>query len=294
MIDVLLPFYGDPDMMRQTVASVRAQTSRDWRLVVVDDGYPDPTIATWFADLGDDRIEYHRNEENLGANLNYMKALSLASAEYVVVMGADDLMKTRYLADLERAIATFPGVAIIETGVEIIDETNRVVRPLVDRVKSRLTPSVEGPRELSGESLMVSLLRGNWTYFPSLCWRRDVIEQIGFRPDFHVVQDLGLLLDVLRGGGSMALCPEVAFQYRRHTSSDSSLKTLTGERFAEERHYFRTIADELGSQGLVRAERAARRHLTSRLHAAALVPSALSARKPAAAQGLLRHALAKG
>lgn len=294
MIDVLLPFYGDPDLLRQTVASVRAQTSTDWRLVVVDDGYPDPTIATWFTDLADERIEYHRNETNLGANRNYMRALSLATAEYVVVMGADDLMLPCFLADLEDAIRAFPGVAIIETGVEIIDGDNQVIRPLVDRVKSRLTPSLDGPQELSGESLMVSLLRGNWTYFPSLCWRRDVIEQIGFRPDFHVVQDLGLLMDVLRGGGRMALSPRTAFQYRRHTGSDSAVKTLTGERFAEERHYFRTIADELGSAGLVRAERAARRHLTSRLHAAALVPSALGARNPAAAHGLLRHALARG
>ncbi|MCX6395841.1 MAG: glycosyltransferase [Propionibacteriales bacterium] len=294
MIEVLLPFYGDPDLLRQTVASVRAQTSSDWRLIVVDDGYPDPGIATWFAGLGDPRIDYHRNEANLGANLNYMRALGLATAEYVVVMGADDLMLPRFLADVEAAVAAFPGVAIIETGVEIIDGDNQVIRPLVDRVKNRLTPSAAGPTELCGESLMVSLLRGNWTYFPSLCWRRDVIEKIGFRPDFHVVQDLGLLMDVLKGGGRMALSPEVAFQYRRHTGSDSAVKTLTGERFAEERHYFRTIADELGSAGLVRAERAARRHLTSRLHAAALVPSALGARNPSAAQGLLRHALARG
>lgn len=294
MIDVLLPFYGDPGLLRQTVASVQAQTSTDWRLVVVDDGYPDPSVATWFADLEDPRIEYHRNESNLGANLNYMRALSLATAEYVVVMGADDLMLPRFLADLEHAVAAFPGVAVIETGVEVIDGANTVIRPLVDRIKTRLTPAAVAPRELDGEDLLVSLLRGNWTYFPSLCWRRDVIEKIGFRPEFHVVQDLGLLVDVIRGGGRMVLSPEVAFQYRRHTGSDSAVKTLTGERFAEERHYFGTIAGELRAAGYVRAERAARRHLTSRLHAAALVPSALGARKPAAVQGLLRHALARG
>ena len=37
MIDLLLPFYGDPALMRQTVASVLAQECDDWRLVVVDD-----------------------------------------------------------------------------------------------------------------------------------------------------------------------------------------------------------------------------------------------------------------
>lgn len=41
-LDVLVPFWGDPALLRLTVESVLAQTDGDWLLTVVDDAYPDP------------------------------------------------------------------------------------------------------------------------------------------------------------------------------------------------------------------------------------------------------------
>ena len=54
-------------MMKQAVLSVVGQTNPDWRLIVVDDGYPDDSIPGWFESLKDERITYMRNETNLGA-----------------------------------------------------------------------------------------------------------------------------------------------------------------------------------------------------------------------------------
>ena len=65
-LEFMVPFYGDPDLLKQTVASVRAQTDPEWTLTVVDDGYPDDSIPGYFAGLGDDRVRYERNEVNLG------------------------------------------------------------------------------------------------------------------------------------------------------------------------------------------------------------------------------------
>jgi glycosyltransferase involved in cell wall biosynthesis len=290
MIDVLLPFYGDPELMRQTVLSVLSQSSSDWRLVVVDDGYPDDTIADWFADLDDDRVEYHRNATNLGANLNYSRALELARAEHVVVMGADDVMLPNFLHTVAEALEAFPEAAVVQCGVEVIDGNGAAVQPLVDRLKTRLTPGGSGITLLQGEGALTSLMHGNWTYFPSLCWRTDVIRKIGFRPGFHVVQDLALLMDVLLDDGALALHPTVAFQYRRHAGSDSAVKTLGGSRFDEEKRYYSLIADTLAERGLPHAARAARGHLTSRLYAASLLPLAARSRDRAAMARLLRHA----
>ena len=80
-VEFLLPFYGDPDLLRETIRSVLDQTDPDWTLTVVDDGYPDPEVEAWIRGLADDRITYHRNETNLGANGNYRKAISLATRE---------------------------------------------------------------------------------------------------------------------------------------------------------------------------------------------------------------------
>jgi hypothetical protein len=64
-LDIALPFYGDVAFMKQTVQSILNQTDPNWRLVVVDDGYPDETLPGWFEGLGDERIEYQRNVQNL-------------------------------------------------------------------------------------------------------------------------------------------------------------------------------------------------------------------------------------
>ena len=36
MIDIMLPFWGEPRYLYETVEAVRGQTSDDWRLTVVD------------------------------------------------------------------------------------------------------------------------------------------------------------------------------------------------------------------------------------------------------------------
>ena len=106
-VDVLFPYYGDVGLMKEAVRSVLAQSHRDFRLIVVDDGYPDPSIPGWFESLNDDRISYERNETNLGANANYRKCLEKSENELIVVMGADDVMLPNHLQWLVERAAQF-------------------------------------------------------------------------------------------------------------------------------------------------------------------------------------------
>ncbi len=289
-IDVALPYYGDVGLMKQAAQSVLGQQYGDWRLLVVDDGYPDPEPARWFGTIDDPRVRYQRNAENLGANGNYRKCLDLVTAPHVVVMGADDVMLPNFLQTVADAYAEFPDASIVQVGVEVIDEKGRGVRPLGDRVKSHYRPDVAERTELAGQDLAVSLLRGCWTYFPSLAWRTETITRIGFREGLHVTQDLALQLDIAREGGSLVLDPTLAFLYRRHSGSDSSIKSLDGRRFEEERSLFEREAEQFGAQGWTRAARTARWHLSSRLNALSLIPAAVRARSEGASlPKLARH-----
>jgi glycosyltransferase involved in cell wall biosynthesis len=293
MLDVLLPFYGDPGLLRLAVRSVLDQHAQEWRLVIVDDCYPDRDVQDWCTSLEDERVTYHRNETNLGANRNYERALSYASADYVTVMGADDLMLPNYVDLVLRAAEEHDTPQVIQPGVSVVDGAGRPVAPLVDRTKGWLRPRAVEPVELRGESLATRLLLGNWTYFPSLCWHRETISRIGFRPGFDVVQDLALLLDVCLAGGRLLFDPELAFLYRRHATSDSGVRTLSGHRFDEERRVFADFGRAMEGAGWPRAARAARVHLTSRLHAGALLPRALGRGDLASARQLARHGLGR-
>ena len=74
------------------------------------------------------------------------------------------------------AHARFPQAQIIQPGVEVIDETGAVGSAgLVDRVKGLLSPRGRGTRLLAGEALAISLMRGNWLYFPSIAWQSEAL-----------------------------------------------------------------------------------------------------------------------
>jgi len=297
-VDVLLPYYGDVAMMKQAVESVLGQTSSDWTLTVIDDGYPDESIPGYFGALAaqDSRITYVRNEQNLGANLNYRKALTFVRHELAVVMGADDVMLKNYVETVVAAHEQFPSAQIIQPGVEVIDEHNQPVMGLVDRMKRFYAPRVHnshGRRLLSGEPLAVSLIRGNWLYFPSVCWKSDTLVATNFREGLNVVQDLALTLDLIKAGGCLVIDSTVCFQYRRHRESDSSWRALEGTRFIEEREFFTCMAEEFAAIGWRRAARSSLLHLSSRLNAATLLPRAWRAKQHQGVRNLREHVLSR-
>ena len=240
------------------------QDDPDLRLVVVDDCYPDPTPRQWLESLGDARVQYLRNETNLGVNGNFRRCVELVTADWFVVMGCDDVMHRAYLAAVRTMARHHPDAAVIAPGVDVIDENGQPVTPLGDRIKSVLAP----PRAtvLSGERLATSLYHGNWTYFPSLLWRTAAVREVGFRPGLEIVLDLALLVDLASAGGSLVYDPEVVFSYRRHRASVSSVQAVDGRRFAEENRFFADEAQRCEAHGWPKAARAARWHATSRLN----------------------------
>ena len=81
-----------------------------------------------------------------------------------------------------------------------------------------------------------------------------------------VVLDLALLVDLAFAGEALAYDPRVLFRYRRHDASVSSVQAVDGRRFAEENAFFDGEAQRCAARGWTRAARAARLHVTSRLH----------------------------
>lgn len=290
-IDIMLPFYGDPSLLRVAVRSVQAQEDPDWRLTVVDDGYPDASVPRWFEELDDERIRYRRNGVNLGANGNYRKCVDLIEHEVAVLMGADDVMLPGYVSTIKKVHRSHPEAGIIQVGVDLIDERGKPYRTVVDQAKQMLyRPRVENSRVMGGEELATSLIRGNWLYFPALAWRSDALRDNRFREGLNVVQDLALVIDLLLSGETMVVERDVCFQYRRHRASDSSMRALTGNRFIEERDYFLQISRELEQHGWQRAARAARNHVSSRLHALTVLPQAIRHGHRPGIKHLARHA----
>lgn len=290
-LDILVPFWGDPALLRKTVDSVVAQRNPDWMLTVVDDAYPDPGVAKWFAELDDPRIRYLRHDVNRGITESFRHCVALATQDVMMLLGCDDILLPGYVDVVLAAHRRFPEAAIIQPGVRVIDDDGRVVRTLADEVKRRVVrPRVDEATLLGGEKLVTSLLHGDWLYWPSLTFRTDRIRSVDFRDGFPIVLDLALVIDLVCRGRLLLLEPTVCFHYRRHRASASSVKLVDGSRFEGERAYFAIAARQCRKLGWTHAERAARARLTSRAHAATQLPGALLGRRFEASRVLARHA----
>ncbi|MFH5824195.1 glycosyltransferase family 2 protein [Georgenia sp. AZ-5] len=290
-LDILVPFWGDPELLMKTLRSVQDQDADDWVLTVVDDAYPDESVGARVKALADDRIRYVRNDVNLGITDNYRRCLQLATQDRVTFLGCDDLLHPGYVRAVLAAHRAFPDVEVIQPGVEIVDENDALSHPLTDTVKRLLTPRANSPRVLGGEALAKSLLRGNWLYWPAMAFRRETLLGHDFLDGFPIIQDLALVLDIVFDGGRLLLLPDVVFSYRRHSASASSTTALDGSRFRGEEEYFKIAARKARALGWRGAERAARAHLTSRAYAITLLPQVVRAGRKANARALLGHAL---
>ncbi len=296
MIDLefFIPFYGDPAYLWRAINGIRSLVDTHWRLTIVEDSYPDGLVVERDVKaLDDERIRYVRNEQNMGVNANIHQCIRLAEWDHFVITDFDDVVMPNYGMAVASLLERHPEASLIQPAVAIIDECDRPTFPLPDRIKSLIRPGGNHEFALRGERAVASLLHGNWLYTPAGVLRRDAFQKTPFRPEIDAAHDLAFVIDVLLGGGSLVLGTEVAYQYRRFSSSHSSSLARSGMRFHQESRYFAEISEELKEAGWHSAARAARMHLTSRLNAATQLPEALRARETEVARALLRYAVGR-
>ena len=261
-VDIMLPYWGDLELAKQTINSVVAQTSDDWHLTILDDHYDSAEAINYFSQLNHPRITYIRHERNIGITNNFNYAVEQATAEYCVIVGCDD----RFLPDyVESAVKNIGEADFYQPSVEVIDKNGSVHLPLADRVKAWLRPKKSGL--YSGEKLATSLCRGNWLYFPSIMWRTSTLKKYRFDPKYKILEDVVVELDMIIDGATLRLDNAKTFQYRRFADSLSSKeKSKNGVRFNEEDEVYDTFVDKFKSIGWKKAARAAKLRITSRLH----------------------------
>lgn len=294
-VQFLVAYWGDPSLLDAAVDSVVAQDDPHWTLTIVDDGFPDPHASVVYGSHADERITYLRNETNLGVAGNFERCRTLATGDLVVFLGCDDLLRPDFVSFARRTRAEVPGWTILQPGVEVIDEHDAPANGLTERIKAALAP--RRPATLEGEELAVSLLRGNWLYWPSLVFEREALARHSFRQDYPIILDLALVIDLVLDGAVLEVRSDVTFAYRRHSASASSTSLLEGSRLPDERRFFTETAARLQAHGWKRAARISRWHLVSRLQALASLPGALrlaAARRTAQPVAtVLRHVLGR-
>ncbi|MGB8993226.1 MAG: glycosyltransferase family A protein [Desulfobaccales bacterium] len=129
-VSVIIPTYNRAALVREAVASVLAQTYRDFEVVVVDDGSTDGTGAA-LAGYREIRMHCHRRRRGVAAARN--TGVAAARGEWLAFLDSDDLWLPDKLARQMAHLNNQPGLLVSQTEETWVRRGVRVNQPLSHR-----------------------------------------------------------------------------------------------------------------------------------------------------------------
>lgn len=124
VVDIVLPTYNRREFLPHAIECIRAQTFRDWQLLVVNDGGED--VADIVAGFADERIVYFsRPHAGKPTQLNF--ALANSSAPYIAYMDDDDEVFPTHLETLLRPVREVGADFVYsDTYLTLLDENGEI------------------------------------------------------------------------------------------------------------------------------------------------------------------------
>ena len=196
-VTIAIAAYNRAHLIGLTIDSLLKQTEQDFEILISDDASEDGTreICERYASR-DARIRYFRNEQRLGLARNCSRVLGMASGEFVVLAGDDDLYEPDFLSSLLQVIRSDDSIALAACRVDVIDQQGSFVRD-VDQAY------FQSPSRSQFRSAWRCLWKGYGNLMTGVYRRRHLARTRLFQSvyrDFWDSVDLVFLFDVALSG----------------------------------------------------------------------------------------------
>ena len=191
---VIIPLYNKGPYLSKALASVIAQTFRDFELIVVDDGSTDDSFEVAQHVLKDADVKHQLiHQENAGVSTARNNGVLAASGDYICFLDADDWWAPSFLERMGWLIHEYPNAGIYGTNYYVVKN---------DRQRICVTTAQTGYINYCrtyAEKLQMPL----WTGAVSIP-RSVFCETGGFKPHLKLGEDFDLWIRI-------ALSHKVAF-----------------------------------------------------------------------------------
>jgi glycosyltransferase involved in cell wall biosynthesis len=205
-VSVVIPTYRHRDYVAAALASVEAQTFRDFEIVVVNDGSPDDTEAVLRPWIDRGAIRYVA-QENRGQAAARNRGIELARGEFVALLDDDDLWLPDKLAWQVEYLRGNRDCGLVAGAAEVMDESGMALRS---------TPDL-------GDVGFERLLEGNCLLSPGQALvRRSALDRAGgFDPAVWGADDWDLWLRIALAD-RVRITGRVSLRYRKHAANASA------------------------------------------------------------------------
>ena len=206
LVSIIMPTYNCAKFIGKTIESVIAQTYENWELIIVDDCSKDNTEEV-VSKYKDNRIKYHRLENNSGAAVARTEAMKKARGSYMSFLDSDDLWK-KYKLEKQLEFMNKNNYNFTCTEYEQIDEEGNKLNKVI-KVKKRADYN----------RILLDCPVGNSTVMYN-------VEKLGkFEvPNIRKRNDDALWLQILKEEKYIYGMPDILMEYRIRSNSISSNK----------------------------------------------------------------------
>ena len=130
LVSIGMPVHNADRHLRDALDSLLAQDYRNLEIVISDNASSDSTeaICSEYA-RRDDRVTYHRLDENQGAVSNFNRVFALAHGTYFMWAAHDDVRAPRFVSCCVDAMEKRPDAGLCCSEVAFIDEEGKPVEP---------------------------------------------------------------------------------------------------------------------------------------------------------------------
>jgi glycosyltransferase involved in cell wall biosynthesis len=228
-VSILMPVFDTPaTYLAECWESIRAQTFREWELVLVDDGSTAAATVAEIDRIADDpRVVLIRLPQNQGIASALNVGLKRCRGELTARMDADDKMLPTRLARQVAYLRTHLDVSIVGAQSQAIDWETRQLHPPTSHPETVTDEFIE--RQFQTSEIW-------FLNHPTAMYRRRDVMNLGGYPAYRIAQDLGLWLKVVRTGLKIHNLPTVELHYRLHPRQ---ISTANGVR---RREYLQIVA----------------------------------------------------
>jgi glycosyltransferase involved in cell wall biosynthesis len=124
---IILPVKNGGHYLKDCVASILAQSFRDFNLIVLDNRSTDGTLE-WLKSLNDSRIVIHESDQSLSIEENWGRIKDVPKNEFITLIGHDDLLDPDYLETMNALIGRHPEASLYQAHFQYIDKDGLVIR----------------------------------------------------------------------------------------------------------------------------------------------------------------------
>jgi glycosyltransferase involved in cell wall biosynthesis len=246
LLHILVPAFGASPYLGETLKSLsKVDNLEEIKVTVVDDASSNLSIKPLVEQFKNLSFDYIRNEKNLGLASNFQNCMNLSAGKFTLLLGSDDLVSPQILNILKSEILKNPILDLLHFKTLVIDTSGKRYLPLVDKVKKIFTPLAVYKAPLGGNSLLFSMLIGNWTYFPAIAWKTELRNDLSWNTNFKHAVDLALICNIATAGKNLKVSSGIGVYYRRHSESESSKLALTTTRVTEELYVHKLLLAKL-------------------------------------------------